>query len=259
VSHLEVAKGNGEVWIYDLERRLANRLTMGAGDDYQATWMKPAGRDLVYSSGRGSEGYRLYRIAFDRPGGEQLWIESKTALQPSATTPDGRRMIYERTDDKGEISLWIGDLEGKSEPVRLSPESASESSADLSPDGRWIAFQSDVTRSVEVYVRRLDGVGGAIRISNAGGIMPLWRPDGRELFYLDSLGRLVAVAIAPGAELQPGAPTPLFAARVEDALDRQYDVSVDGQRFLLNRTANRDAEPITVVLDWTALLDRKSP
>jgi Tol biopolymer transport system component len=259
VSHLEVSKGNGEVWIYDLERKLTNRLTTGEGDDYQATWVKPAGREVVYSSGRGSAGYRLYRIAYDGSGAEKLWIENKASLQPSATTPDGRRMVFEKTDDKGRISLWIGDLDGGGAPTRLTPESASESSADLSPDGRWLAFQSDVTRTVEVYVRRLDGIGGAIRISNAGGIMPLFGHDGRELFYLDPLGRIVAVPIGRGADLQPGAPTPLFAARVEDALDRQYDVSMDGQRFLLNRTANRDAEPITVVLDWSALMDRKSP
>jgi Tol biopolymer transport system component len=260
VSHLEIAKGNGEVWIYDLARKLANRLTMGNGDDYQATWVKPAGRELLYSSGRGSAGYSLCRIAPDRPGGERSWLSSPTATSPSASTPDGRRMVYERTDDKGKISLWIRDLDGDGEPTRLTPESASETSADLSPDGRWLAFQSDVTRSLEIYVRRLDGVGGAVRISNAGGVTPLWRRDGRELFYVDPMGRLVAVPIGgAGDDLQPGAPMPLFAARLEDALDRQYDASLDGQRFLLNRTSSRDAEPITVVLDWTALMERKGP
>jgi Tol biopolymer transport system component len=107
-------------------------LTTGEGDDYQATWVKPAGREVVYSSGRGSEGYRLYRIAYDGSGAEKLWIENKASLQPSATTPDGRRMVFEKTDDKGRISLWIGDLDGGGAPTRLTPESASESSADLS-------------------------------------------------------------------------------------------------------------------------------
>jgi Tol biopolymer transport system component len=258
VSHLESRSGLGEIWIHDLTRNIADRLTMGAGDDYLPTWVRPDGRELIYGSGRSGEVGALYRIAPDHPGNGRLWIGGKTAQVPSGTTPDGRRVVFERTDDKGKVGLMIRDLDGDAEAKRLGSGDASEFSADLSPDGRWIAYASDVSRNPEVYIRLLDGTGAAIRISNDGGFQPRWRNDGRELFYVDAGGRMVAVPIAPGEPPKPGAPVPLFQANLEEATDRQYDVAPDGQRFLLNRSSTRDAAKITVVFDWTALLERKA-
>jgi Tol biopolymer transport system component len=258
VSHLDTRNGLGEIWVHDLARNIANRLTLGSGDDYLPTWVRPDGREIVFSSGRPNATGGIYRIAPDQPGEGRVWLAGTTAQVPSGTTPDGSRIAFERTDIKGKVSLWIRDRDGEGEATRLGPGSASEFAADLSPDGRWIAYVSDVTRSPEIYIRRLDGSGAAIRISNDGGFQPLWRRDGRELFYVDTGGRIVAVPVAAGDPLQPGAPSPLFNARLEEATDRQYDISLDGQRFLLNRSSTTDSAPITVVLDWTALLERKS-
>jgi Tol biopolymer transport system component len=190
VSHLETRSGLGEIWVHDLQRKIANRLTLGDGDDYLPTWVRPDGREIIFSSGRPNALGGIYRIAPDQPGEGRLWLAAETAQVPSGTTPDGRRIVFERTDIK-KVGLWIRDREGESEPTRLGLGSASEFAADLSPDGRWIAYVSDVTRSPEVYVRRLDGSGAAIRVSNDGGFQPLWRRDGRELFYVDSGGRIV--------------------------------------------------------------------
>jgi len=258
VSHLESRSGLGEIWIHDLARNIGDRLTLGAGDDYLPTWVKPDGRELIYSSGRQDAAGALYRIAPDHPGNGKLWIGGKSAQVPSGTTPDGRRVVFERTDDKGKVSLMIRDLDGDGEPTPLGSGNASEFAADVSPDGRWVAFASDVSRNPEVYIRPLDGNGAAIRISNDGGYQPRWRNDGRELFYVDAGGRVVAVPIAPGEPPKPGAPVALFQASLEEATDRQYDVAPDGQRFLLNRSSTRDAAKITVILDWRALLDRKA-
>jgi len=258
VSHLEARSGLGEIWIHDLTRNISDRLTMAAGDDYLPTWVRPDGREILFSSGRPGAVGGIYRIAPDQPGGGRLWITGTTAQVPSGTTADGRRVVFERTDEKGRVSLMIRDLDGGGEAKRLGNESASESAANVSPDGRWVAFVSDLSRSPEVYVRPLDGTGAAIRISNDGGFQPLWRSDGRELFYVDASGRIVAVAIAAGEPLKPGVPTPLFHASLEEATDRQYDVSLDGQRFLLNRSSTKDAAPITVILDWRALLEKNT-
>jgi hypothetical protein len=108
-----------------------------------------------------------------------------------------------------------------------------------------------------VYVRALDSASGEIRVSGEGGLAPRWRRDGRELFYLDDNGRLMAV---PVRSLDPpsfGTPLALFAARLEEASDRQYDVFPDGRRFLLNRSRALDREPISVVVGWTARLQRE--
>ncbi|HVS14948.1 MAG TPA: hypothetical protein VMV46_13545, partial [Thermoanaerobaculia bacterium] len=174
--------------------------------------------------------------------------ESTGLVSGLAISPDGRGAT-------GQGELWLRDLDGEGDEVRLTEENTGEFNGEVSPDGAWVAFASDVTRNWEVYIRRLDGVGGAIRISSGGGSQPLLRRDGRELYYLDTLGRLVAVPITAGEPLRPGAPETLFAARLEEATDRQYDVAADGRRFLLNRSLTSDTAPLVVVLDWTALLD----
>jgi Tol biopolymer transport system component len=259
LSQLEPRSGNGEVWIHDLARKLASRLTLGAGDDYLATWVRPESREVIYSSGRTKAPGGLYRLAIDRPGEGRLTVPGQLYQNPCSVTPDGRRLVFERTDGQGKQSLWIRDLEGQAEATPIGDAAASEFSADLSPDGRWLAFVSDATRSWEVYIRRLDDSAGAIRISNEGGLQPVWRADGRELFYVDPRGRLLAVPIAAGDPPRPGAPAILFDSHLEEAVDRQYDVFADGQSFVLNRALTTGDTPTVVVLDWAALLDRKAP
>ena len=257
VSHLDVRSGFGEIWVHDLARRLAVRLTLGTGDDYMPTWL-PGADEILYASTRTTPG-DLYRVPLDRPGEGRLWLGARTYQSPCAVTPDGRRLVFERADERGRNGLWIRDLAGEGEATRLWPSTASEFSCDVSPDGRWLAYVSDSTHAWEVYVRRLDGSGGPIRISPDGGMQPLWRRDGRELFYLDPRGQLVAVPVEPGDPLRPGAAQPLFAAGLEEATDRQYDAFADGQRFVLNRTELADTSPLHVVLDWRALLERRAP
>jgi Tol biopolymer transport system component len=128
----------------------------------------------------------------------------------------------------------------------------------LSPDGRWLAYGSDATRRLEVYVRRRDDATGAsaLRVSADGGNFPRWRGDGRELYYVDDNGRMMAVPVALGAQPTIGAPEALFQALLEEAADTQYDVTPDGQRFLLNRTLIEDRVPVSVVLGWLSRLDR---
>jgi Tol biopolymer transport system component/tRNA A-37 threonylcarbamoyl transferase component Bud32 len=259
VAQPDLRRGLGEIWIHDLERAVKTRLTLGGGDDYLQVWVRPHGRELVYLSGRPGAPGGLYRIAADRPGEGALWLQGPTYQTPSASSADGRQILFERVDAEGRSSIWIRDLDGDAAERRLSAESASEFMADLSPDGRWIAFTSDASRRREVYVRRVDGVGGAILVSNAGGAQPLWRRDGRELFYVDARERMVAVPIVPGDPLRLGTPVPLFAARLEETDARQYDAFDDGERFALNRAVSTAASPMVVVLDWRALLERNEP
>jgi Tol biopolymer transport system component len=249
----------GEIWVHDLARKVANRITLEEGDSFVALWTRPDGREILYNSARAGVTGAIFRHALERPGEERLWLAGGVYQIPASATPDGRRILVERADAQGRVGLWIRDLEGEAEAQRLSPANFAEFSGDISPDGRWLVYLSDVTREWEVYVRRLDGSGGAIRISTGGGSQPVWRRDGRELFYLDTLGRIVSVPVAGGERLEIGAPRALFLAQLEDASDRQYDVSADGQRFLLNRSLGAGDSPLVVVLDWTALLAQRAP
>jgi dipeptidyl aminopeptidase/acylaminoacyl peptidase len=268
VSRFEArARSLGEIWIHDLDRKLASRVTFGEGDDFQAIWAGSDGREIVYTSVRPGAEQGLYRAALDRPGEERAWSTGAGVLVADAATPDGRRVVLERDDGRGGASLWIKDLDGDGEAVALGSSAASELAADISPDGRWLAYVSDATRGWEVYVRPLDGTGPALRLSTDGGDQPLWRRDGRELFYLDPGGRIVAVPIErrfatgdpAGEGLEPGRPEVLFSANLEETDGRQYDATGDGQRFVLNRAGLTDDAPIVVVLDWTALLAGEAP
>ncbi len=268
VSRYEArTRGMGEIWIHDLGRKLASRLTFGESDDFQAIWAGSDGREIIYTSERPRAEPGLYRMALDRAGEERAWSTGAGTQQAVAATPDGRRVVLERLDGRGGASLWIQDLDGAGEPVPLGASTASEFAADVSPDGRWLAYVSDATRGWEVYVRRLDGTGPALRISTDGGEQPLWRRDGRELFYLDASGQIVAVPIerrsAPGdpagERLEPGHPEVLFTAKLEETGGRQYDATGDGQRFVLNRAGLTDDAPIVVILDWPALLPSEAP
>ena len=254
---------NGEIWVQDIERGLATRLTF-EGDDFLPLWVRPGSREVLYNSARPGATGAIYRLSVDRPGVERPWLGGDATQNPVAVTPDGRRVVFERDEGLGHFRLWIRDLDGEAEPTRLGSASgnAAESSGDVSPDGRWLAYASDATRRWEVYVRPLDGEGGVVRISAGGGTHPAWRADGRELFYLDPQGRLVAVPIVQPAAGADGAPAPgepqvLFAAALEEAADRQYDVSADGQRFVLNRSTAINDAPLVVILGWSDLLDRQ--
>jgi len=257
IAHYESGSASGGLWLHELERKLETRLTVDSGDDTLSAW-SPDGREVAYASvGRTPEASGVFRIAADRPGQGRALFAAGSFTSPDAWTPDGRRLVYMQTGGQGGNSLWIRSLDGDPSPRRLGQGHASEWASDLSPDGRFIAYTSDASRRREVYVRALDSATGEIRVSSEGGLAPRWRRDGRELFYVDDNGRLMAV---PVRSLDPpsfAVPEALFAARLEEASDRQYDVFPDGRRFVLNRSVVEEREPISVVLGWTAKLQKE--
>ena len=139
----------------------------------------------------------------------------------------------------------------------------------FSPDGRWVAYQSDESGRPDIYVRPFvppmvppsaagtatGVVGGQFQVSTAGGTFPAWRPDGKELYYLNPAGEMMAAPIAvTGSTLEPGAPVVLFPTRIfgggEDSQQgRQYDVASDG-RFLINTELDSADAPITLLQNW---------
>ena len=257
VAHYEPGSASGGLWLHELERKLKTRLTFDSGDDTLSAW-SPDGREVAYSSvGRTAGTSGVFRIAADRPGQGRALFAAETFTCPDAWTPDGRRLVYMETSAQGGYSLFIRSLDGDPSPRRLGQGHASEWASDLSPDGRFIAYTSDASRRREVYVRALDSSSGEIRISNEGGLAPRWRRDGRELFYVDDNGRLMAVPVRSLDPLRFAVPEALFPARLEEASDRQYDVFPDGRRFILNRSRVEEREPISVVLGWTAKLQEE--
>jgi len=258
VSQYEPGSTSGGIWVHDLERGLAYPLTSGdASDDTLAIW-SPDGTEIAYSAVGGAHPSGVYRIDARQAGRERLWLSGERFRLPAAWLPGGDGLLYQENDASGGFSIWRIDSDARGPAQRLSPERVSETNPVLSPDGRWVAFGSDATRRLEVYVRRLDDATGAsaLRVSTDGGNFPRWRGDGRELFYVDDNGRVLAVPVELGARPTIGVPEPLFQGLLEEAADTQYDVTADGQRFLLNRTLIEDRVPVAVVLGWQARLGR---
>jgi hypothetical protein len=129
----------------------------------------------------------------------------------------------------------------------------------LSPNGRWLAYASDETGDLQVYVQPFPPTGEKRTISPDGGSEPRWRRDGNELFYLASSNKLMSVAIPGGNAFEYGAPKPLFDVRVPltgNPYRSNYAVTADGQRFLVNTRIEGAPAPINVILNWTALLKK---
>ena len=132
----------------------------------------------------------------------------------------------------------------------------------FSPDGRWLAYLSNESGRAEIHVRSFPSGEGEWQISTGGGVQPRWRRDCKELYFIALDGKLMAVSIASGATFSAGTPQTLFQTRIyglipSSYLTQQYDVTPDGQRFLINVDAtDTNAAPLTVVLDWTAGLKK---
>jgi hypothetical protein len=171
---------------------------------------------------------------------------------PTSWSPDGRTIAFTETNPETEIDIWtLGLNDGNVRPFLKTP--SNEAAPRFSPGGHWIAYVSDETGRFEVYVRPYPGPGGKWQISTAGATEPVWSPTGRELFYRSG-NRMMTVPVTLAPEFSAGKPVTMFEglwlpnpANVAD-----YDVSPDGQRFLMLKPADEDqgARQIVIVQNW---------
>jgi outer membrane protein assembly factor BamB len=174
-------------------------------------------------------------------------------------------LLYTVLNPKTGVDLWALPLDGDKKPFPVLQGASDEMDAQFSPDGRWIAYESNQSGQAEIFVRPFPESRGQWQSSTAGGTQPRWRADAKELFYVSREGRLMATpvaATADGLALAPGAPTELFALRLASGTNialgtvsgrPQYAVARDA-RFLVLRTVDSEATPpIAIVLDWDAL------
>lgn len=244
----------GDVWLFDLRRGTSSRFTLDPQDDGVPVW-SPDGAQIVFGSG----GYGRMDLYLKSTGGAtppELLLQSPADKWPLAWSTDGRFILFQSQDAKTGWDLWLLPLAGDRVPMPLVQTRFNEQEAEFSPDGRWLAYSSDESGRLEVYVQPFGSPGGRLQISPGGGGEPMWRRDGRELFYLAADRRLMAVEVRGTTTFEAGMPRPLFQVRVSDVPFRnQYQVSADGQRFLVATVANLDAASrIAVVLNWPALL-----
>jgi serine/threonine-protein kinase len=248
--------------MWDVAKKTLSRFTFNPGPDENAVWT-PDGKRIAFSTTReGKTG--VYWQAADGTGVAERLAAGVNALYPWAFTPDGRSLIIRDSDIKTAVDLAILNVDGRGALTPLVQQTSNQTNADLSPDGKWIAYQSNESGRDEIYVRPFPSVNtGRWQISSAGGSRPVWARNGRELFFLDESLRLVAVPVQAGATFNSGNPAILFELpSTPTATARTYDVAPDG-RFLVIKFPKNDktsnAPALNVVINWTDELERLMP
>jgi Tol biopolymer transport system component len=253
-------QGDRNVWVHDLPRGVTTRLTF-EGRNARAIWT-PDGTRITYASAVAGVENLFWRPS-DGSGTPERLATSATQQAPGTWTPDGKTLIFMQTDAAvGGADIWTLSVEGDRKPQPSVQTPFNEQYADLSPDGRWLAYVSNQSGGLEVYVQPYPGPGGRQQISVDGGTAPAWSRDGREIFYVtaQSFGgqaALTKMMVVP-VQLQPTftADTPRMLFQGEYGVTaniRGYDVSPDGRRFLMvqqkERSATRLADMI-IVQNW---------
>ncbi|HMG35549.1 MAG TPA: protein kinase [Blastocatellia bacterium] len=245
--------GRTDLWLYDVARGLRTAFTFGPAQARQQLW-SPDGRRIVFCSNRKGR-FDLYQKASSGVGNEESLLESNLDKNPTGFSPDGRLLLYTTTDPKTKGDMWALPLEGGQKPVPFLQGESNEINGQFSPDGNWVAYQSDESRRFEIYAMPFAAPGGKRQISISGGRLPKWR--GKEVFYLSLDNKLMVAEVnVKGETLEVGAARPLFEIR-PGGPGNVYDVTADGQRILVNMAVEQQTSaPITLVVNWTADLKR---
>jgi eukaryotic-like serine/threonine-protein kinase len=245
------ASQNTDIWTYDLEARSAKRLTFDPALDSLAIWSPDQSR-VVFASNRELK-FDLYLK--DANGGQEEKLVSQDGPDrfPTDWSRDGKYVLYGRGPD-----LWFLTFPELRATQFLKASSTSKS-ARFSPDGKWVAYSSNESGRWEIYVTSFPEGHGKWQVSNTGGDQARWRSDGKELFYLSDDSKIMAVPVKTGSNFDAGAPAALFQANPREMFATSelfsYDVSSDGQRFLINTQLKTALTPMSVVLNWSAKLN----
>ena len=246
-----------DIWIMDLARGTSSRVVSdGVGAVTAAAIWSPDGTRLAFRSNRTGV-IQLYERSAAGGGDDRLLPNadnSSSNLIATDWSPDGRQILGTNPTAGAGSDLWLFPLGNDAKPTRFIGSPADEMQGNFSPDGRLVAYTSNVSGRFEIYVETIPQSDRKSLVSTSGGYEPRWRADGRELYYLSDDRKLMAVDVAAGPSF--GVPRPLFQTHVSagvTSLRAHYVPSRDGQRFLVNEVTDPAASPITVVLNWTAL------
>jgi hypothetical protein len=253
----------GDLWILERARGTMSRFTFDPAQDNSAAVWSHDGTRVAYSSIRGGK-WGLYQKPSNGSGAEEPLLESDVRVAPDAWSRDGSSLVYETIGPETASDLMLLPL-GTRTPSPLVRTKFFETAAQISPDGNWLAYQSDESGNPEIYVDAFPQGGAKLKVSTEGGATPRWRGDSRELFYtrstLNSLRMVAASLKVNGPTLEAGSPAQLFEfpylGVTHPSQYRTYDVSADGQRFLVLRLAAEEVgTTVEVVLNWNAALPK---
>ncbi len=245
-----------DIWQFDLLRGTQTRLTSNPGTDTYPIW-SPDGSQVAFASNR--EGvWGIYRVSGNGKE-EPLLKGDQQLLLTSDWSSDGKFIVYRQAHEKTGLDIELLPLFGDHQPRNYLATPFYESYGVVSPDGHWLAYQSNDSGHYEIYVQSFPVPGRKMPVSKGDGMLPRWRRDGKELYYVATDDRLMAVPVKTGANFSAGTPIPLFdVGSLGRRLNRYvYDVSADGQRVLLIRQLeDASLRPLTLVQNWTEMLKK---
>jgi Tol biopolymer transport system component/predicted Ser/Thr protein kinase len=255
---LNVPNNEHEIRLFEAASGASTRFVFGAGDNFAPVW-SPDGNRIFFATDR-----KKHRPVTDvwvkslDGSSEEPYLDSPDQTVPRDWSSDGRYLAISKIPLVGNrnTELWVVNAADLPHQIPFARESPTQDHARFSADGKWIAFESTESGTVEIYVRAFPGAGGKKRVSAAGGREPAWRQDGRELYYVGVDNKMMAVPVSLAPTFQPGTPVPLFP--IHPSPDGPvYDAAADGQKFLV-ATAPESAgsPPLSMLINWTALLKR---
>ena len=253
VSMTDIASQNTDIWTYDLQRGGAKRLTFDPAADSVPIWSPDAAR-LVFASNRTSFN-DLHIKNSDGAQEEKSIVHGDIDKFPNDWSRDGKYILYTQDTD-----LWFVTLPELKSSLFLKAPSVLRN-GQFSPDGKWVAYSSNESGKWEIYVTSFPEPRGKWQVSAGGGEQPRWRGDGKELFYISSDGKIMAAPVTTGANFDASTPVALFQVTPRQPVPIYdlfvYDVSRDGQRFLINTELKQaGSAPMSIVLNWTAKLNK---
>ncbi len=247
--------GKNDVWIRDLARGVSSRLTFEAGDEISPLWA-PDGSRIVYANDAGGGSLNLSEKSAGGQGGARALLVTNEDKVPCDWSRDGRYIAFMSRGKTTNWDIWVLPTFGDRKPIPVLQTAFVELLPVFSPDGKWIAYQSNESGRAEIYVQGFPELAGKWQVSTAGGLEPRWSADGKQIYYRTPDQKLMTVPVDTGTGFQAGVPQPLFPTRFDTGLARgRYVPTADGQRFLTVAPLGREAmTPTTVVLNWHAAI-----
>ena len=236
---------DGDLWLMDLATGVHSRLTNDPAFDADPSW-SPDERALAFTSARTGRSALFHKDLIT--GAESQLAEIPERVGVDEWTPDGRFVIFR--DFGGSVRALP--MTGERIPRLLVDAPYQVDQTHASPDGKWIAFNSDESGRWEVYVAKFPDFSGKRQLSTGGGMQPLWRRDSRELFYFSPQGRMMAVDIGADDTVEPGVPQSLFQINLNPSWEvSEYGVTGNGQRFLVAEPTSRSGHSMTFLFNWS--------
>ncbi len=257
---VSIGDPKSDIWIIELNRGVRTRLTFGEPLEHTPIW-SPDGKWIAYTSQSQNGPLNIFEKPSNGAGSEQVVQASKLNQRATDWSPDGRFLLYDQ-GDRGNTQIWVMALTGDRKGFPFAQTPPLESDGHFSPDGRWVSYTSWETGRDEIYVAPFPGPGGKWQVSTKEGHCARWRRDSKEIFFFSSDNTLMAAEVnAKGSNFEVGAVRSLFRvnwANPGGYNECTYDVSADGQRILADVSGEEEtASPLTLVVNWTALLKGK--